>query len=151
LRRRGRSILDLWLSVTLCVFLAELVMNTMLISGRFTVGWYAGRGFAALVPAIVMISLLAQTFALNARLMRATMMLQRERYNKLANLEAVVGSIAHEVRQPLASIAVRGAAARRCLERTPPDLDKACNSIAAMVDASMRANEIFENIRVLFS
>jgi signal transduction histidine kinase len=151
LRKRGRSILDLWLSVTLCVFLAELVMNTMLISGRFTVGWYAGRGFAALVPAIVMISLLAQTFALNARLMRATMMLQRERYNKLANLEAVVGSIAHEVRQPLASIAVRGAAARRCLERTPPDLQKARDSVGAMVDASMRANEIFENIRVLFS
>lgn len=151
LRKRGRSTLDLWLSVTVCAFLAELVINTVFISGRFTLGWYLARVFSVLVPTIVLILLLAQTFALNARLMRLATRLQQERSNKLANLEAVVASIAHEVRQPLASIAVRGAAARRCLERTPPDLHKARNSIGAMVDASMRANEIFENIRALFS
>jgi signal transduction histidine kinase len=151
LRKRGRSILDLWLSVTVCVFLVELVINTAFISSRFTVGWYFSHLFAALVPTIVMIVMLAETFALNARLMRATMMLRRERCNKLANLEAVVGSIAHEVRQPLASIAVRGTAARHYLERTPPALDKACNCVGAIVDASMRASEIFENIRALFS
>jgi signal transduction histidine kinase len=151
LRKRGRSKLDLWLSVTVCAFLAELVINTVFISGRFTLGWYSGRVFSVLVPTIVMILLLAQTFALNARLMHLTTMLQRERSNKLANLEAVVASIAHEVRQPLACIAVRGAAAQRYLDRTPPDVRKAHNSVGAIVDASMRANEIFENIRALFS
>src|SRR5262245_45097568 len=39
LRKRGQSILDLWLSVTICAFLAELVINTVFISGRFTLGW----------------------------------------------------------------------------------------------------------------
>jgi len=151
LRKRGMSKLDLWLSVTVCAFLAELVINTAFISGRFTLGWYSGRVFSVLVPTIVMILLLAQTFALNARLMHLTTMLQRERSNKLANLEAVVASIAHEVRQPLACIAVRGAAAQRYLDRTPPDVRKAHNSVGAIVDASMRANEIFENIRALFS
>jgi signal transduction histidine kinase len=131
--------------------LAELVINTMFISGRFTLGWYSGRVFSVFVPTIVMILLLAQTFALNARLMHLTTMLQRERSNKLANLEAVVASIAHEVRQPLASITMRGAAARRYLDRTPPDLRKAQNSVGAMVDASMRTSEIFDNIRALFS
>jgi signal transduction histidine kinase len=149
--KRSRSILDMWLCVTLCAFLAELVINTVLISGRFTVGWYAGRGFSVLVPAIVMILMLAQTFALNATLIHLTMMLQRERSNKLANLEAVVASIAHEVRQPLAGIAIRGAAAQRYLNRVPPNLREAGRCIAAMVDASMRANEIFENVRTLFS
>jgi signal transduction histidine kinase len=149
--KRDRSILDMWLSVTVCTFLAELMINVLFVSSRFTLGWYSGRIFSVLVTTIVMILLLAQTFALNARLMRMTTMLQRERSNKLANLEAVVASIAHEVRQPLASIAVRGAVARRCLERTPPDLHKACNCVGAMVDSSMRANEIFENIRALFS
>jgi signal transduction histidine kinase len=149
--KRGRSILDMWVSVTLCVFLAELVINTLFISSRFTLGWYSVRVFSVLVTTIVMILMLAQTFALNARLMRMTMMLQRERSNKLANLEAVVASIAHEVRQPLASIAVRGTAARLYLERTPPDLHKARNCVGAMVDASMRASETFENIRALFS
>jgi signal transduction histidine kinase len=151
LRKRGRSILDMWLSVTVCTFLAELVINTVFISSRFTLGWYSGRVFAVLVPTIVMILLLAETFALNARLMRMTTMLQRERSNKLANLEAVVASIAHEVRQPLATIAVRGAAALRYLGRTPPGLREASSSVGAIVDASMRASEIFDSIRVLFS
>jgi C4-dicarboxylate-specific signal transduction histidine kinase len=63
----------------------------------------------------------------------------------------VVAAIAHEVKQPLATIAVRGAAATRYLGRTPPGLREAGSSVGAMVAASMRANEIFENIRALFS
>ena len=149
--KRSRSILDLWLCVSICAFLAELVINNVFISGRFTLGWYTGRTFSILVSTIVMILMLAQTFALNGKLMHLTRMLQRERGNKLANLEAVVASIAHEVRQPLASIAIRGAATRRYLDRTPPDLRKARDSAGAIVDASMRANEILESIRSLFS
>ena len=149
--RRSRSTLDMWLCVTIFAFLAELVINTVLISGRFTLGWYTGRVFAVLVTTIVMILMLAQIFALNARLMRATIMLQRERSNKLASLDAVVAAIAHEVKQPLATIVVRGAAAKRYLDRTPPGLREAGSSVGAMVAASMRANEIFENIRSLFS
>jgi signal transduction histidine kinase len=122
----------------------------VLISGRFTLGWYSGRVFAVLVPTIAMILMLAQTFSLNARITRMTMMLQRERSNKLANLEAVVAAIAHEVKQPLSAIAVRGAATKRYLDRTP-GLREAGSSVGAMVDASMRANEIFDNIRALFS
>jgi Membrane-associated sensor, integral membrane domain len=142
--KRDRSILDMWLSVTVCTFLAELMINVLFVSSRFTLGWYSGRIFSVLVTTIVMILLLAQTFALNARLMRMTTMLQRERSNKLANLEAVVASIAHEVRQPLASIAVRGAVARRCLERTPPDLHKACNCVGAVpACAPMRYSRTF--------
>jgi signal transduction histidine kinase len=149
--KRSRSILDLWLCVAICAFLAELVINNVFISGRFTLGWYSGRAFPILVSTIVMILMIAQTFGLNGKLMHLTMMLQRERSNKLANLEAVVASIAHEVRQPLASIAIRGAATRRYLDHTPPDLGKARNSVGAIVDASMRANEILESIRGLFS
>ena len=149
--RRGRSTLDLWLCVTIFAFLAELVINTVLISGRFTLGWYTGRVFAVLVTAIVMTLMLAQTFALNVRLMRATIMLQRERSNKLASLDAVVAAIAHEVKQPLTTIAVRGAAAKRYLDRAPLGLREAGSSVDAMVAAGMRANDVFENIRALFS
>jgi signal transduction histidine kinase len=149
--RRGRSTLDMWLCVTVFAFLAELVINTVLISGRFTLGWYVGRVFAVLVPTIAMILMLAQTFAINVRLMRATTMLQRERSNKLASLDAVVAAIVHEVKQPLATIAVRGAAAKRYLDRTPPGLREAGSSVDAMVAAGMRANDVFENIRALFS
>jgi two-component system, LuxR family, sensor kinase FixL len=41
------------------------------------------------------------------------------------NLEAMVASIGHEVKQPLGSIAANGAAALRFLNRLPPNLDEA--------------------------
>ena len=149
--KRGRSVLDIWLSVTNCAFIAELTINTVMISGRFTLGWYSGRAFAVLVATIVMILMLAQTFAFNARLMGMTIMLKRERDNKLASLDAVVASIAHEVRQPLATIAFHGAAAQLYLDRTPPNVGEARKILGAMVDSSMRAAEIFQSIRALFS
>src|SRR5262245_44891649 len=147
--RRGRSTLDMWLCVTISAFLAELVINTVLISGRFTLGWYVGRVFAVLVPTIVMILMLAQIFALNAKLMRAAIMLQRERSNKLASLDAVVAAIAHEVKQPLATIAVRGAAAKRYLSQSPTKLCEVGSTVDAMVDGSMRASEVLDKVSAL--
>jgi signal transduction histidine kinase len=149
--KRGRSTLDMWLSVAICASFAELVINIALVSDRFTLGWYSACAFSVLASTIVMTLMLAQTFALNATLMRMSMMLQRERSNRLANLEAVVASIAHDIRQPLATISIHGAGAQRCLDCTPPKLDKAGTSLEAMVNASMRVSEAFTSIRGLFS
>jgi hypothetical protein len=49
LLKRGWSILDTWLAVATCAFVAKLVITTALVSGRFTLGWYSGRAFAILV------------------------------------------------------------------------------------------------------
>jgi signal transduction histidine kinase len=76
--------------------------------------------------------------------------LKRERNNKLMNLEAMVASIGHEVRQPLGSIAANGAAALRFLNRLPPDLDEARLCLNGIERDSLRAAEIFSNIRALF-
>jgi C4-dicarboxylate-specific signal transduction histidine kinase len=79
-----------------------------------------------------------------------SMLLQRERNNKLANIDVVVGAIAHEVRQPLAAIATQAAAAGRWLNRTPPDLGEAKTSLQEIDRASMRASDVFGTIRGLF-
>lgn len=76
--------------------------------------------------------------------------LQRERNNKLMNLEAMVASISHEVRQPLASIASNGGAALRFLKHEPPNLDEARSALNSMVQGSHRASKVFDNIRALF-
>jgi GAF domain-containing protein len=47
-------------------------------------------------------------------------MLQRERSNKLMNLEAMVASISHEVKQPLAAITMNGHAALPISDTRPP-------------------------------
>jgi signal transduction histidine kinase len=142
----GRSIFDMWLMVTLWALIMELVI----ISGRFTVGWYFSRGLLVLVSAIVLIVMLGETFVLNTKLMRMSMLLQRERNNKLANIDVVVGAIAHEVRQPLAAIVMQTDVARRWLDRTPPDLGEARTSLESIHDAGMRAGDVFGTIRALF-
>ena len=76
--------------------------------------------------------------------------LQRERNNKLMNLEAMAASISHEVRQPLASIASNGGAALRFLGHVPPNLEEVRSALNRMVSDSHRASEVFDNIRALF-
>jgi signal transduction histidine kinase len=77
-------------------------------------------------------------------------LLQRERNNKIMNLEAMVASIGHEVRQPLTAIASNGNAALRFLDHQPANLDEARSALNKMVANSHRASEVFDNIRALF-
>ena len=76
--------------------------------------------------------------------------LQRERDNKLMNLEAMAASIGHEVRQPLAGISSNGGAALRFLGHTPPNIEEARLALQRMVKDSHRASQVFDNIRTLF-
>jgi signal transduction histidine kinase len=76
--------------------------------------------------------------------------LERERNNKLLNLEALAGAISHEVRQPLAAITSSGGAALRFLGREPPNLEEAQSALNRVVSDSHRASQVFDNIRALF-
>jgi PAS domain S-box-containing protein len=77
--------------------------------------------------------------------------LERERQNKLMNVEAITASIAHEVRQPLAAIAANGNAALRFLEKTPPDHDEIRAALNRVISGSHHASEVFSGISVLFT
>ena len=78
-------------------------------------------------------------------------MLQRERSNKLMNLEAMVASISHEVKQPLAAITMNGNAALRYLGHAPPDLEEVRLTLGRIVRDGHRASQVFDSIRDLFS
>jgi signal transduction histidine kinase len=77
-------------------------------------------------------------------------MLERERDNKLMNIEAITAAIAHEVKQPLAAIVINGKAALRFLERSPPDHDEVRTNLNNMVKDGFRTSEVFDGIRALF-
>src|SRR5262245_32035616 len=77
-------------------------------------------------------------------------MLARERDNKLISAEAITASIAHEVRQPLASIVTNAGAALRWLGRTPPEPDEVRAALARIQTESNRTSEVFDAIRALF-
>jgi len=146
---RRRSVLDLWLMVVAVAAISELGLVS-LTSARFVLGFYAGRLFSLVTSTTVLVVLLAETSRLYARLVHSNMMLQRERQNKLMNLEAMAASISHEARQPLGALASNASAAVRFLKRTPPDLEEAQSALNRIVSDSRRTSEIFDNLRALF-
>jgi PAS domain S-box-containing protein len=83
-------------------------------------------------------------------LREAVFKLEGERDNKLMNIEVVTASITHEVRQPLAAIAMNGGAALRFLERVPLDIDKVRAILNQMMGDCHRVSEVFDTIRALF-
>jgi C4-dicarboxylate-specific signal transduction histidine kinase len=100
--------------------------------------------------AYVLAALFAERRDNEARLARANMMLERERDNKLMSAQAITGAIAHEVRQPLASIVTSASAALRWLDRTPPNHDELRAALRRIQDESHRTSEVFDAIRALF-
>ena len=147
---RGRSVLDQWLMVVAFVYILELAFSGLFPSVRFSIGFYAGRVFSLVTASIVLIVVLAQTTWLYARLARSNLMLQRERNNKLLNLEAMLGSILHEVRQPLTAIELNGDTALLFLGQTPPDIEETRSALIEIGDSIRRVNQVFGSFRILF-
>jgi PAS domain S-box-containing protein len=72
------------------------------------------------------------------------------RITRLTTMHALTASIAHEVNQPLAAIAINGSAALRFLATSPLDLDAAREAVNSIVVDSHRAAEVIESIRATF-
>jgi signal transduction histidine kinase len=102
------------------------------------------------LSAYILAALFAERRESEARLASSNMMLERERSNKLMNLEAMAASISHEVRQPLTGITLSGSALQRYLGDTPPKLEKARSAAEKVIAGGHRIGEILEDIRTLF-
>ena len=150
LLRRRKSVLDLWLTVAVVTLVAELGVTTFVIGSRFSLGFYTSRLFSVAASVVVLIALLTETIRQDRRLSRANLALQLERSRKLTSLDVALGAITHEVKQPLASIALNAEAAKRFLGREAPDFKKVSTIIDAIINNSFHANEIIKNIRDLF-
>jgi signal transduction histidine kinase len=147
---KRRSVLDQWLIVVVVAILSEIVINGLLISARFTVGWYVSRLFAIATSTVVLAILLQETVMLYGSMARSNAILLRERNSRLMNLEALAAAIRHEVRQPLMAIALNGEALEQCLRTVPPELEEARSSAKDMITASYRISERLDDIANLF-
>jgi signal transduction histidine kinase len=148
---RKRSVLAVWLAVTVFVTLPDLTLSTVMTTVRFTLGWYVARNYALLASCIVLIALLTETTVLYARLANAILLLRRERANRLMNMQAATAAMAHELRQPLSAIVSYGGAGLKWLERSPPNLEEVRACLNSTVRASHRAEETIAGIRELFN
>ena len=147
---RGRTILDVWLTVTIFVSLPDLGLSFLFPVVRYTLGWYVARSYALIASCMVLSVLIIETMVLYSRLANAIILQRRERAAGLMSVDAATAAFAHEVRQPLTAIAAESGAALNWLKRTPPDLEEIRASLTQIELVTRRASEIISSVRALF-
>jgi signal transduction histidine kinase len=120
------------------------------VGARFTAGWYAGRLLGIVTSTLVLAILVRETAVLYGRMARSNAMLLRERNNRLLTVEALLGSIRHEMGQPLAAAALDAETVGVLLKAVPPQLDEARAVTAGITAGIHRGIEMLDDIRNLF-
>ncbi|QOZ78063.1 two-component sensor histidine kinase [Bradyrhizobium sp. CCBAU 53351] len=147
---RRRTVLDLWLMVTVFAALPNFLVAAYAGSSRFSVGWYTARGFALIASVTLLSVLVAEMTMLYSRLASALMMQLRERTNRFVSIDAATAAIAHEVRSPLGSITLNADTAQQVLGAKPLRLEELSAILKDIVEASLRVDNTITSIRGLF-
>lgn len=148
--RRRTSVLDEWLLVALVASIAETALVVFLGASRYTFAFYASRPLAVVASCAVLVALLSQMASLHVRLSTAVKALQRERANKLMNLDVVVSSVAHEIKQPLMVITTCSAVIENLLRKPKLDVEDVRLNLGDVTSASIRIGETIDSLRGLF-
>ncbi|WP_426531549.1 MASE4 domain-containing protein [Bradyrhizobium sp. McL0615] len=93
---RRRTVLDLWLMVTLFAAIPNFLVAAYAGADRFSAGWYTARGFALIASCILLSVLVIEMTVLYSRLANALMMQRREHANRFVSIDAATAAIAHE-------------------------------------------------------
>jgi len=146
---RRRTILDLWLMVTLLAWMPNFLVAALSSSVRFSIGWYAARGFVLIGSCMLLTVLIIETMFLYSRLASANILQRRERINRFLTVDAVTAAIAHELRTPLGAIALNASTALSQLRSNPPELQEMDDILSDIEAESYHAAAIISNIREL--
>lgn len=146
---RRRTILDLWLMVTLLACMPNFLVAMSGSSVRFSLGWYAARGFVLVSSCMLLAVLIIETMLLYSRLASAIALQRRELAYRKLSMQAVTGAFAHELRTPLAAIALNASTALSQLRSTPQELDDMEELLSDVEADSHRAGAIISSIREL--
>jgi diguanylate cyclase (GGDEF)-like protein len=70
MRRRPYTVLDLWLTVTMCAWLFDIALSALFNAGRYDVGFYAGRIYGLVAASLVLVVLLVEHGRLYVQLVK---------------------------------------------------------------------------------
>jgi signal transduction histidine kinase len=144
-----RSVLDLWLLVTLAAWLAHAFLN-LRSSGRFSLSFYSQFTLLMFSHLVLMLALLTEANRLFVRLALSTAARNRERDNRLMSMDGVAAAISHEVGQPLTAVMLNARGGLAGLTASPPDVGMAANALRAILDAGQNTFDIIKSIRATF-
>jgi len=145
-----RTILDVWLAVTVFMSLPDFSLAFFYSGLRFSLGWYAARSYTLIGSCMLLVVLLVETAMLYARFASAIILQRRERANRLMSVDEATAAIAHEIRQPLAAITLNCEAMLRSLERAAHDPEELREGLTDTIDDGKRASDIVASVRALF-
>jgi signal transduction histidine kinase len=146
---RRRTVLDLWLMATLLAWIPNFLLAAVVSSARFSIGWYAARCFSLVASCMLLSVLLTEMTFLYSRLANALTLQRRERGNRLMSVEAATAAMAHELRTPLAAIALNASAALSQIRAEPPVLADLETILDDIETTSHRVGAVISAIRAL--
>jgi signal transduction histidine kinase len=145
--RRRRSLLDLWLIVSLVGWLFQSLLNLTLMA-RFTVGWYSLYLLMFVSSLTIMIALIADSNRLHESLARSTAARNREREDRLMSMDVMASAMSHEAGQPLSAAMLNMSAGLNWLDRPQPNVKKAADSIREAIEAVRRTFDAIKSLKV---
>ncbi|HZF28899.1 MAG TPA: MASE4 domain-containing protein [Gammaproteobacteria bacterium] len=146
---RRTSVLDEWLIVAVSASIAETTLVAVVGASRYTVAFYVGKPFAVVASCAVLVALLSEMTSLYVRLSLAVRALQRERASQVLNLDLIVGSIAHQVKQPLTVITTCNTIVANLLRHAKIDVGKVQLNVDDMARAGMSVADTIDSMRTL--
>jgi signal transduction histidine kinase len=140
---RRRTMLNLWLIVTLIAALPDIIVPV----SRFALGFYLARSYELISSCAVLIALLTEASTLYARLASAKELQAHGETERFSRVEATTAAIAHELRQPLSAIRVHANTGARLLRASNPALADVTEILDDIDKDASRAGDIIDRVR----